>query len=91
MTLPWTTPIKVIQMIFEENWLSDTINNYLESANAGIYTAAMTGDVKESVRQINYGDDEGRPFPSLVAINKTTGEVITGREAKTRRNELEGE
>ncbi len=53
--------------------------------------SSMTGDMKETVRQINYGDDEGRPFPSLVAINKTTGEVITGREAKTRRNELEGE
>lgn len=53
--------------------------------------SSMTGDMKENVRQINYGDDEGRPFPSLVAINKTSGKVITGREAKTRRNELEGE
>lgn len=53
--------------------------------------SSMTGDTKETVRQINYGDDEGRPFPSLVAINKHTGKVITGREAKTRRNELEGE
>ncbi len=53
--LPWTTPIKVIQMIFEENWLSDTINNYLESANAGIYTAAMTGDVKETANNIRGG------------------------------------
>lgn len=53
--------------------------------------SSMTGDVKENVRQINYGDDEGRPFPSLVAINKNTGKVITGREAKARRNELEGE
>lgn len=53
--------------------------------------SSMTGDVRENVHQINYGDDEGRPFPSLVAINKTTGKVITGREAKVRRNELEGE
>lgn len=53
--------------------------------------SSMTGDMKESVRQINYGDDEGRPFPSIVAIHKTTGKVITGREAKDRRNELEGE
>ena len=51
--------------------------------------SSMTGDTKDNVRQINYGDDEGRPFPSIVAINKTTGEVITGREAKARRNELE--
>lgn len=53
--------------------------------------SSMTGDVADSVRQINYGDDEGRPFPSIVAINKYTGEVITGREAKVHRNELEGE
>lgn len=53
--------------------------------------SSMTGDVKDNVRQINYGDDEGRPFPSLVAINKHTGAVVTGREAKVRRNELEGD
>lgn len=53
--------------------------------------SSMTGDIKENVQQINYGDDEGRPFPSIVAIHKTNGEVITGREAKVRRNELEGE
>lgn len=53
--------------------------------------SSMTGDMKSNVQQINYGDDEGRPFPSLVAINKSTGQVITGREAKVRRNELEGD
>ena len=25
--------------------------------------SSMTGDIKENVQQINYGDDEGRPFP----------------------------
>lgn len=53
--------------------------------------SSMTGDMKENVQQINYGDDEGRPFPSIVAINKVTGEVITGRMAKVKRNQLEGE
>ena len=53
--------------------------------------SSMTGDTKNSVHQINYGDDEGRPYPSIVAIHKTTGKVISGREAKIRRNELEGE
>lgn len=35
-----------------------------------------------------YGDDEGRPIPSVVAIDKKTGEVFTGREAWDRKTEL---
>ncbi|MDD3052660.1 MAG: Hsp70 family protein, partial [Candidatus Cloacimonetes bacterium] len=53
--------------------------------------SSLTGTDELSVKQINYGDDEGRPFPSLVAININTGEVITGREAKERKNELSSE
>ena len=53
--------------------------------------SSMTGDLKETASQISYGDNLGRPFPSIVAINKKTGRVITGRDAKVRRNELEGE
>lgn len=52
---------------------------------------SFTGMSKETIKPIHYGDDEGRPFPSIVAINKNTGEIITGREAKNRRNELIGE
>lgn len=52
---------------------------------------SFTGIDMNSINPINYGDDEGRPFPSVVAINKTTGEVITGRDAKSRRNELIGD
>lgn len=51
---------------------------------------SFTGTSKENVQPIHYGDDEGRPFPSIVAINKTTGEIITGREAKNHKNELIG-
>lgn len=36
-------------------------------------------------RPIPYGDDEGRPIPSIVAIDKATGEVHTGRDAWNRR------
>ena len=32
-----------------------------------------------------YGDDEGRPIPSVVAIDKKTGKVFTGREAWDRK------
>lgn len=49
---------------------------------------SFTGLSAQKARQIHYGDDEGRPFPSIVAINKEDGSVITGREAKDRRNEL---
>jgi len=37
---------------------------------------------------ILYGDDEGRPIPSVVAIDKNTGEVFTGREAWEKKMEL---
>lgn len=38
--------------------------------------------------QFLYGDDEGRPIPSVVAINKLSGEVVTGREAWDKKMEL---
>ena len=49
---------------------------------------SFTGADMLSVREIDCGDDEGRPFPSLVAINVKDGSVITGREARERKNEL---
>ena len=52
---------------------------------------SFTGADLVSVREIDCGDDEGRPFPSLVAINVNNGTVITGREAKERKNELSSE
>ena len=51
---------------------------------------SFTGVDENSIVPIHYGDDEGRPFPSVVAINKETGEVICGREAKEQRNTLRG-
>ena len=35
-----------------------------------------------------YGDEEGRPIPSVVAIDKKTGEVYTGRDAWDKKMEL---
>ena len=49
---------------------------------------SLTGIDTNSLLEIHYGDDEGRPMPSIVAVNKTTGFVITGREAKDRRNSM---
>lgn len=39
-------------------------------------------------QQFLYGDDEGRPIPSVVAIDKKTGQVFTGREAWDKKMEL---
>ena len=38
--------------------------------------------------EILYGDEEGRPIPSVVAIDKKTGEVFTGRDAWDKKMEL---
>lgn len=45
-------------------------------------------DEGHSIGRFGHGDDQGTPFPSIVGINKQTGEVITGRDAKNRRIEL---
>ncbi len=50
---------------------------------------SFTGSDENTLLPIHYGDDEGRPFPSVVAIDKSTGEVIAGREAKDQRNALQ--
>lgn len=49
---------------------------------------SLTGMGLNSIVPIHYGDDEGRPFPSVVAIHKQTGEVVIGREAKNQHNAL---
>lgn len=49
---------------------------------------SFTGTNKDNIQPISYGDDEGRPLPSIVAINRETGKIITGREAKDKKNTL---
>lgn len=55
------------------------------TTNSAAFSFTGIGD---DINPISYGDDEGRPFPSIVAINRANGEVITGRDAKDKRNEL---
>ena len=52
---------------------------------------SFTGVSESDIKPVTYGDDEGRPLPSIVAINKVSGEVIVGREAKERKNTLIGD
>jgi len=49
---------------------------------------SLTGTDSNTVESIHYGDSKGRPMPSVVAIDKSTGEVIVGRDAKDKRNSL---
>lgn len=56
----------------------------------GTTSSAVVGTIIEDgvIKQIKYGVGSGVPMPSVVAINKTTGDVITGLEAKNKRDEL---
>lgn len=56
------------------------------TTNSSVVQFVTTSHVGEFV---SYGDDEGRPIPSIVAIDRETGEVHTGRNAWNRRSELE--
>ena len=49
---------------------------------------SLTGTDSDTITPIHYGDDEGRPMPSVVAINRQTREIVVGREAKDNRNSL---
>ena len=55
--------------------------------SATVGYAFMGGKYEE----ILYGDNEQRPIPSVVAINKNDGTVYTGRDAWERRQELSQE
>lgn len=49
---------------------------------------SFTGTNSGTINPIRYGDNEGRPLPSVVAIDKQTGDKMIGRDAKEKRNSL---
>lgn len=53
----------------------------------GTTNSACIG-ILDNRRVIKYTDGEEEPFPSIVIIDKVTGEVISGREARNQREEL---
>ena len=69
--------------------MATNLNNYY-GIDFGTTSSAVVGymAMDHKPEQFLYGDDEGRPIPSVVAINKTTGEITTGREAWDRKMEL---
>ncbi len=65
------------------------LNNYY-GIDFGTTSSAVVGYMvmDHKPEQFLYGDDEGRPIPSVIAINKANGEIITGREAWDKKMEL---
>lgn len=51
-------------------------------------TNSATVSIIEGKRISHYGDNQGNPFPSLVVIDKYTGETLYGREAWEKRRQL---
>ena len=56
------------------------------SATVG-YTV-MDHGIEKSNEPQKYGDEEGRPIPSVVAIDKVSGDVFIGRDAWNKKTEL---
>lgn len=50
--------------------------------------AIIKGAAGIEAREVTFGDDMGRPIPSVVAIDKKSGQVYTGREAWDKKLEL---
>lgn len=63
---------------------------YYFGIDFGTTNSATVGYVvmDQKPESVKYGDDEGRPIPSVVAIDKTTGEVFNGRNAWDKKMEL---
>lgn len=69
--------------------MSLKIENYF-GIDFGTTSSATVGfSVLDHIPEcFQYGDEEGRPIPSVVAIDKNTGEVYTGRTAWDKKMEL---
>lgn len=53
----------------------------------GTTNSACTG-IQNKRQLFNYGDEMGNPFPSIIVIDRVTGQVFCGREAWRKRQEL---
>ena len=67
---------------------TDLVNYF--GIDFGTTSSAVAGYtvMDHNPREILYGDEEGRPIPSVIAIDKKTGVVYTGRDAWDRKMEL---
>ena len=55
------------------------------TTNSAAISLVNTGT---ALSRFEHGDDQGTPFPSIIGINRESGSVIVGRDAKNRRQEL---
>lgn len=55
------------------------------TTNSAVVSITGEGD---NIQHICFGDEEGRPFPSVIAIGREDGSILSGREAKERHNAL---
>ncbi len=69
--------------------MENKIENYF-GIDFGTTSSATVGYtvMNHSPECFLYGDNEGRPIPSVIAIDKVTGEVYTGRDAWDKKVEL---
>lgn len=69
--------------------MGTNLNNYF-GIDFGTTRSATVGYMvmDHTPKEFLYGDEEGRPIPSVVAIDKKTGEVFTGRDAWDKKMEL---
>lgn len=69
--------------------MNNKINSYF-GIDFGTTSSATVGYtiINQVPECFRYGDSEGRPIPSVVAIDKANGKVYTGREAWNKKNEL---
>ena len=63
---------------------------YYFGIDFGTTNSATVGYIvmDQTPERVQYGDEEGRPVPSVVAIDKETGKVFTGRAAWDKKIEL---
>ena len=69
--------------------MSSKIKNYF-GIDFGTTSSATVGYslANKKAECFFYGDSEGRPIPSVIAIDKNNGEIFTGREAWDKKMEL---
>ena len=70
--------------------MKENLNIYF-GIDFGTTSCAVVGyyNIDGEIKAFKCGDEEGRPIPSVVAINTETGEVFTGREAWEQKMELQ--
>ena len=81
--------LKQVLLQSEVNDMGKGLSNYF-GIDFGTTSSAVVGYMvmDHKPEKFLYGDQEGRPVPSVIAIDKTNGQVFTGRDAWDKKMEL---